>query len=54
MRERRDELSNEYYYSTIGALEDYFSITNRNLDTVYEKLKEQKGYFNKESYIPRV
>jgi hypothetical protein len=51
MRGRRDELSNEYYYFTIEALEDYFSITNGNLDTIYEKLKEQKGYFNKECIL---
>jgi len=51
MRGRRDELSNEYYYFTFGTLEDYFSITNGNLDSVYEKLKEQKGHFNKECIL---
>jgi len=29
MRGRRDELSNEYYYFTIGTLKDHFYITNQ-------------------------
>jgi hypothetical protein len=51
MRGRRDELSNEYYYFTFRTLEDYFSITSGNLDRAYEKLKEQKGHFNKECIL---
>jgi len=48
MRGRRDKLSNEYYYFTIRVLEDYFSITNENLEESYENLKKQKEYFKKE------
>ena len=51
MRGRRDELSNEYYYFTIRTLEDYFSISNQNLDRDYEKIKEQKEYFNKKCIL---
>ncbi len=51
MRGRRDELSNEYYYFTIRTLEDYFSITNGNLDNSYEGLKEQKEHFDKECIL---
>ena len=51
MRGRRDELSNEYYYFTIRTLENYFPISNQDLDRFYEKIKEQKRYFNKECIL---
>ncbi|MBC7334405.1 MAG: hypothetical protein H5T85_08160, partial [Actinobacteria bacterium] len=51
MRGRRDELSNEYYYFTIRTLEDYFSITNRDLDNSYERLKEREEHFDKECIL---
>jgi len=51
MRGRRDKLSSEYYYFTIKTLEDYFSISNQNLDRDYEKIKEQKEYFNKKCIL---
>ena len=51
MRGRRDELSNEYNYFTIRTLEDHFSITNGNLDSSYERLKEQKEHFDKECIL---
>jgi len=51
MRGRRDELSNEYYYFTIGTLKDHFYITNGNLDSSYERVKERKEYFNKECIL---
>jgi hypothetical protein len=51
MRGRRDELSNEYYHFTIKVLEDYFSITNGNPDSIYERLKKQKGHFHKECIL---
>ncbi len=47
MRGRRDELSNEYCSFTIKTLEDYFSISDGDLDASYEKLKKQKEYFDK-------
>ena len=50
-RGRRDELSNEYYYFTIRALESYFSFSNQKMDRFYEKFKEQKRYFNKECIL---
>ena len=51
MRGRRDELSTEYYYFTIRTLESYFSFSNQSLDRDYEKIKEQKEYFNKECIL---
>lgn len=51
MRGRRDELSNEYHYFTIEALEDYFSITKERLDSSYEELIGQKEYFHKDSIL---
>jgi len=51
MRGRRDELSNEYYHFTIRTLEDYFSITNEELDSSYERLKKRKEYFHKECIL---
>ena len=51
MRGRRDKLSNEYYCFTFGTLEDYFSLTTGNLDSVYERLKEQKEHFDKECIL---
>ncbi len=51
MRGRRDKLSSEYYYFTIKTLEDYFSISNQSLDRDYEKIKEQKKYFNKKCIL---
>ncbi len=51
MRGRRDKLSNEYYYFTIETLKDYFSITDGDLNTSYEKLKEKKKYFDKECIL---
>lgn len=51
MRGRRDELSNEYLCFTLKALDDYFLITNGNSEGVYEKLKQQKQYFNKECIL---
>jgi hypothetical protein len=53
LRGRRDKLSNEYYYFTIKTLEERFQITNENLDSSYEKVKDenQKGYFDKECIL---
>lgn len=51
MRGRRDKLSNEYYIFTIKTLEDYFSITTKNLDVSYENLKKQKKHFDKECIL---
>lgn len=51
MRGRRDELSNEYYYFTIKSLGDCFSITGSNLEESYERLKQQKEYFDKECIL---
>lgn len=51
MRGRRDKLSSEYYYFTIKTLEDYFSISNQSLNRDYEKIKEQKEYFNKKCIL---
>lgn len=51
MRGRQDKLSNEYYYFTIRTLEDSFTITNGNLDSSYERLKEQTKYFDKECIL---
>ncbi len=51
MRRRRDRLSNEYYYFTIETLKDYFSITDGDLNTSYEKLKEKKKYFDKKCIL---
>jgi hypothetical protein len=51
MRGRRDELSNEYYHFTIKVLEDYFFITNENLEESYERLKKQKEHFDKECIL---
>jgi len=51
MSGRRDELSNEYYHFTIKTLEDYFTITNENLEESYERLKKQKDYFDKECIL---
>lgn len=51
MRGRRDELSNEYYYFTIKVLEDYFFITDENLEESYERLKKQKKHFDKECIL---
>lgn len=45
MRGRRDKLSNEYYNFTLKILEDYFSITNGNLEGAYEELKKKRGIF---------
>lgn len=44
MRGRRDELSNDYYYFTITSLEKNFA--NEKLEISYEKLVEQKKYFD--------
>lgn len=51
MRGRRDELSNEYCYLTISRLEDYFSITKGGLNGSYERLKENKKYFDKDQVL---
>ncbi len=50
-RGRPDRLSMEYYSFTIKALEDYFAITNENLEESYKRLKEQKEHFNKEHIL---
>lgn len=51
MRGRRDELSIEYYYFTIQTLEDYFCISNWDLDKSYENLTKQEIYFKKECIL---
>lgn len=51
MRGRKDKLSNEYYSFTIQALEDYFDITKEDANNSYEKIKQQKQYFTKESIL---
>jgi len=50
MRGRRDILSNEYDCFTINTLENYFDI-GRDLDRAYNRLKEQKEYFDKKDIL---
>jgi len=47
MRGRRDELSNEYYYFTKDSLEQFFKISEENLDTLYTRFKSSRGLFDK-------
>ena len=51
MRGRRDELSEQYCKFTIESLDKYFSITNGNPNSSYERLKGQREYFDKESIL---
>ena len=51
MRGRRDKLSNGYDYFTRSALETYFSINNKTLETSYIKLKKQVKYLDKDHIL---
>ncbi|MBW8051891.1 MAG: hypothetical protein FVQ77_16450 [Cytophagales bacterium] len=51
MRGRRDKLSSEYLQFTIRKLEDYYSISEKTLQQSYDKLKEQKKYFEKQDIL---
>lgn len=47
-RGRKNKLSNEYFYFAIKVLEDYFSISNNNLDESYKNLKNSCRFYGKE------
>ena len=50
-RGRRDKLSVEYSCFTIQTLKEYYSISSKNLENSYQKLKNDIKYFNRQGII---
>jgi len=51
MRGRKNKLSEKYRNFTVRCLEEFFSISEKNLEESYEKLKSYKKFFDKNQIL---